>query len=475
MSRHPLSSLAQPASRAAPAASVRGVLASLSLAMLLSSMGTSSANVTLPALTQAFSASFQAVQWVVIAYLLSITVAVVSAGRLGDLVGRRRLLLAGLTVFTLSSMVSGAAPTLWLLIAARVVQGLGAAILMALAMALVSEVVPKERVGRAMGLLGTLSAMGTALGPSVGGVLLSAKGWPAVFWVNVPLGLIALALAWRHLPADAPTCAARPVRFDPAGTLLLVLALGAYALAMTLDRGRFGALNTGLLLVALLIMGVFVFVETRVAAPLVRLATVRHPVTGTGFVTSALVTTVVMATLVVGPFYLAGALGLDATHMGLVMSVGPAMAALVGAPAGRLVDGAGPRRVGVGGLLVMGLGTASLPFAAGVWGVAGYASTLALITGGYAAFQAANNTEVMASATADERGVVSGLLNLSRNLGLITGASAMGAVFNAGASVSLASGLRQTFVVATGLVALAGALFLLGAMASRRSLPAAQA
>lgn len=147
--------------------SVRWALASLSLSMLLSSLGTSIANVGLPTLAQAFNASFQQVQWVVLAYLLAITTLIVSVGRLGDLAGRRRLLLAGIFLFTVASALCGLAPTLSLLIASRAVQGLGAAIMMALTMAFVGETVPKAKTGSAMGLLGTMSAIGTALGPSL--------------------------------------------------------------------------------------------------------------------------------------------------------------------------------------------------------------------------------------------------------------------------------------------------------------------
>src|SRR5436190_7520539 len=174
-----------------PTLSVRWGLASLSLSMLLSSLGTSIANVALPTLAQAFNASFQDVQWVVLAYLLAITTLIVSVGRVGDIAGRRRLLLAGIFLFTLASALCGVAPSLWLLIAARAAQGLGAAIMMALTMAFVGETVPKDRIGSAMGLLGTMSAMGTALGPSLGGFLIAALGWQTIFLVNVPLGVLA--------------------------------------------------------------------------------------------------------------------------------------------------------------------------------------------------------------------------------------------------------------------------------------------
>ena len=316
--------------------SVRWALASLSLSMLLSSLGTSIANVALPTLTQAFGASFQEAQWVVLAYLLAITILIVSVGRLGDITGRRQLLLAGLLLFTLASLLCGAAPTLWLLIGARAAQGFGAAIMMALTMAFVGETVPKERTGSAMGLLGTMSAIGTALGPSIGGILIAGLGWRAIFLVNVPLGLLTLLLAYRHLPVDRrmpPASKADRSGFDKTGTLVLALTLAAYALAMTIGRGRFGALNVALLSAAVFGVGLFVFVERKAASPLIRLAMVRDPVLGASLAMSVLVATVMMATLVVGPFYLSLALGLDAGLVGLVVSVGPAVVALTGVPA----------------------------------------------------------------------------------------------------------------------------------------------
>src|ERR1700704_2117938 len=213
--------------------SVRWALASLSLSMLLSSLGTSIANVGLPNLAQAFNASFQEVQWIVLAYLLAITTLIVSVGRLGDIIGRRRLLLAGIVLFTVASVLCGVAPTLWLLIAARAAQGLGAASMMALALAFVGETVPKSKTGSAMGLLGTMSAIGTALGPSLGGVLIAGLGWRAIFLVNLPLGIMTFVLAYRGLPVDRRVPKSDRARFDNAGTLLLGLTLAAYALAMT--------------------------------------------------------------------------------------------------------------------------------------------------------------------------------------------------------------------------------------------------
>lgn len=441
--------------------SVRGALASLSLAMLLSSLGTSIANVGLPTLAQTFHASFQEVQWIVLAYLLAITTLIVGAGRIGDIFGRRRLLLTGIVLFTMASALCGFAPTLGLLIAARAAQGLGAALLMALAMALVGEAVPKEKTGRAMGMLGTMSAIGTALGPSLGGVLIGGLGWRAIFLVNVPLGLLTFHLAHRHLPVDGRELKHERAGIDPVGTLLLALTLALYALGMTMGRGDFGLINVALLIAAAGGAAVFAVAESRATSPLIRLQVLRDSGLSASLAMSAMVSTVIMATLVVGPFYLSRALGLNAAAVGLALSVGPIAAALVSAPAGRLADRFASQRMIFAGLMGMVLGAGAIPLLPTSLGVPGYLVPIVAMTTGYALFQTANNTGVMAGIHPDQRGVISGMLNLSRNLGLITGASVMGAVFAWGSATSditraraedVATGMRTTFATVAVLI-----------------------
>ena len=447
--------------------SVRWALTSLSLSMLLSSLGISIANVGLPTLAQAFSASFQQVQWIVLAYLLAITTLIVSVGRLGDITGRRRLLLIGIFLFTAASVLCGVAPTLWLLIAARALQGLGAAIMMALAMAFVSETVPKTKTGSAMGLLGTMSAIGTALGPSLGGVLISGLSWRAIFLVNVPLGILTYFLAYRTLPADRRGPKTERAAFDTVGTLLLALTLAAYALAMTIGRGNFGPLNMALLMAAAFGVGLFVLAEARAASPLIRLAMFRDPVLSASLAMSALVSTVMMATLVVGPFYLSRALALNAALVGIVMSIGPITSMLIGVPAGRNVDRLGMPFMVIVGLIEMAVGLIALVVLPAMFGIVGYIAAIVLLSPGYQMFQAANNTAVMMNVHPDQRGVISGLLNLSRNLGLITGASVMGAVFALGSATTditiarpeaVATGMRITFAAAAIVIVVALAI-----------------
>jgi MFS family permease len=265
-----------------------------------------------------------------------------------------------------------------------------------------------------MGLLGAASAVGTALGPTLGGLLISTFGWRAIFLINVPLGVVALVLAGRGLRPDAAT-------------------------------------------------------DTKSASPSIWPVLARDATLRAGTATSALVSMVVMATLVVGPFYLARGLGLGTAAAGLVMSAGPMSAALTGVPAGRLVDRFGAGRMTLVGLGVMAAGCAAL--AAVLPGISGYVAAVVVLTAGYALFQTANNTGVLTRVPATDRGAISGILNLSRNLGLIAGASVMGGVFSlvAGDLASagpdeVAAGLRATF-------GLAAVLVMAGTMLSNAGVP----
>ncbi|WP_119391148.1 MFS transporter [Taklimakanibacter lacteus] len=448
----------------AGSSSIRWALAGLSLSILLAALGTSIANVGLPTFAQAFDASFQQVQWIVLSYLLAITTLIVSVGRLGDIMGRRRLLLAGIALFTLASVLCGLAPTLSLLIAARAAQGLGAAVMTALALAFVGETVPREKTGSAMGLLGTMSAVGTALGPSLGGVLIAGLGWRALFLVMAPIGILTFLLALRYLPTSAQPTKLDRKALDLPGTALLGLTLAAYALAMTAGRGHFNGLNIALLLAALLGLCLFLLVEARLPSPLIRPASFRDRLLSASLAMNVLVASVIVTTLVVAPFYLSHVLGLNAALVGLVMSTGPVVSVLSGVPAGRIVDRFGAPRIVLFGLAQMAAGAFALSVLPVMFGVPGYVAAIALLSPGYQLFQAANNTAVMMDVSPDRRGIISGMLNLSRNLGLITGASVLGALFAFAAGTTditlaapeaIATGMRVTFLVDAGLMIVA--------------------
>lgn len=444
-------------------------LIGLSLAILLSQLGTNIINVALPTLVDALGVEFGAVQWVVVSYLLVVTAFIVGVGRLGDQLGKKRLYLWGLAIFMAASVLCALSTNLALLIAGRAGQGLGGAMLMALSFAFVGDVFPKERTGFAMGVLSTMVSLGIALGPSLGSLALAAFGWRAVFWVNLPFGLLAFLLVSRYLPntVDEPRYPVPAVRFDWIGTVLLALTLGAYSLAMTFSGKRgFDApivLQLGLGTVVGLVL--FLAVQVKARSPLLKLAMFRHALLSTSMVMSVLVYAVMMTTLVLGPFFLTKALGLDTRMVGLVMTVGPLAAAIMGVPAGAVADRIGAKLAMVIGLAVFTIGALVMSWVSRDGGVATYIGAILFISVGLAFFQTPNNTAVMTDAHPEQRGLVSGLLALARNLGLITGASLMGALF-AGATGDaatatpdmVAEGMRFVFRIAS---VMAAAAFLL--------------
>ncbi|WP_309547444.1 MFS transporter [Rhizobium rhizogenes] len=376
-----------------------GITVTLSLAMGLASLGTSIANIALPELGKAFSAPVPEVQAVIVAYLGTLTLAVVIAGRLADRYGLRAMLVIGIALFIIATFLCAVAQSLWILVVARGIQGIGAAFLMTLSMALMRHISDKLSVGRAMGLLGTVSAIGTALGPALGGLLIPFTGWRGVFWVQLPLSILALILAVTNLPRDA---------------------------------GRNDAKTPSLWSVMSRSLLVNLSVNVVVAGTM-------------------------MTTLVVGPFYLSIALELPVSQVGLVMAIGPVISIFSGVPAGRLVDAVGSNRMLSIGLALLAIGTLMLAYIPNMIGVAGYVLSIIMLTPGYQLFQAANNTAALADVATDRRGTVSGLLGLSRNIGLIAGASVLGMVFAFGvgstdvtqaSAFAIASGMRLTFLIA---------------------------
>lgn len=390
-----------------------GITITLALSMLLASLGTSIANIALPTLSLVFSAPFAQVQSVVVAYLVALTITVVIAGRLGDRYGLKPVLMTGLVIFAGASLLCSLATNLWLLVGARALQGIGAAFLMTLAMALARETAGKARIGRAMGLLATVSALGMAIGPSLGGLLVELTGWRSLFGLQLLLAVIALMFAAWSLPADNATSR-----------------LPKISLWSVMDSH----------LLPSLILNVLVFA-------------------------------IMMTTLTVGPYYLSLGLELKATLVGLVMAVGPVISVFSGVPSGRLVDSWGSHRVLLLGLSLLTAGALLLALLPNLLGVTGYILAIVVLTPGYQLFQAANNTGTLMDIPRERQGTVSGLLNLSRNTGAIIGASGLGAVFALGvgnaelaqaSSTAIASGMQLTFLMA-------GAMMICAVVVARRS------
>ncbi|MFT4235775.1 MAG: MFS transporter [Microbacterium sp.] len=430
-------------------------------------VGTSAVNVALPELVEWSGRGFGAAQWVVVAYLLGMTGASLVIGYAGDVIGRAKTLRIGLAVFVAAGIACAVAPDLWVLVLARGVQGIGAAAMSTLPIALVRDAVADRRSGSVMGLLGTASAIGTAAGPALGGLLQGAWGWPAIFCAMIPLPLIVLAIPRVFADATAAgegvSAAAGVRRFDFTGSVIVGVAAATYAIAFTGEV--FGTWwSLGLMVVAGLLVTLLVPVERRATHPVMPGLLLRTRAVGLGAIVNLVVGAVMMSTLIVGPFYLAGAIGLSPTSVGLAMAAGPIVSIFSGMLAGHLVDRGSPVRLASAGLGVMAAGATALAVLPPYWGLPGYLIGTMLLAPGYQLFLASNNTLVMGAVTAERRGTASGLLGISRNLGLVTGTTILGSVFVAAigsadaASAStdgLDTGLRLVFGIAA--VALAGA------------------
>ena len=406
----------------------RLALIALSGAMLLASMAVSITTIALPALSRAMEAPVSAVQWVVLIYLLSVTVTIVLAGRCADLFGQRFILLTGLIIFTVSSVFCAVAPSLTMLIAARALQGIGGAILIALPVSVIRGMVTGERTGSAMGLLASMSAVGTALGPAVGGLLIAGFGWRSAFILLALSGLIVLGLAAKAIPASEQTHKTSR-SLDLSGALLLAVVLFLYAV---MTSGQQSGMNWGLsrtLPAILFALMLFIIVEIRSSSPLVPLTVLRNPAISASLITNGLISSVMMAMLVVGPLFLSFGLLLGEAQTGLVVAVGPVVAALAGIPAGRITDRFGVKSVLVAGLSAMSVALICMALLPVRLGTAGYIVSLIMLTPCFQLFLTANNTAIMLAAPEEQRGILSGLLGLSRNLGFMTGASVMATIF----------------------------------------------
>jgi fucose permease len=283
--------------------------------------------------------------------------------------------------------------------------------------------------------------------------------------------LLGVWLVYRCLPKPASTI--QSARFDYAGAGLLTMLLAALALLMTSGARYSWMMLCVLLLVVVLCSIGFVKIQRRSSSPLIQLDMLRDVVLRYGCIMMLLISAVMMTTLIVGPFYLLRVLHLTTIEAGLVLAVGPMVTACVGIPAGNLVDRYGAKTMMITGLWLLVVGTLSIAIFAAVLPLLGYLLALITATAGYATFQTANNTTVMGMATPQTRGVVSGLLNVARHLGLMTGASAIGAVFALAAHGDVTNASAQLVAHATsvafGVAAMCCAVALCMAFAIRRT------
>jgi EmrB/QacA subfamily drug resistance transporter len=436
------------------------VFAVVAIGVLMATLDASIVNISLPSIGRSFERPLSgAVQWVVIGYLVVIVALLLSAGRLGDLLGRKLGWQIGLVAFTLGSGLCGFAPSLGGLIGFRALQGVGAALLMALSPALLTTAFPRTERGRALGMNALVVAIGVSLGPPLGGIITERLSWRWIFFINLPLGVAGVVLTGLVLPRVARRAA---TRFDVGGALLLGVALASLtgALSFAHDRGWTSPLILGGLVLAACTLGLFLAHEARQPDPLVDIALFRHAAFSRALASLVLSFVAMFGVAFLTPFYLEDLRGLSTEQSGLLMLAFPLTLAVVAPLAGSVSDRVGSRVLVSFGLALGALALLLLGSAGARTPLGQVALYLAIAGLGQALFQPANNSALLGAAPPERQGVAGGLLATGRVLGQSLSVALSGAVFaglggaEAGqqlaarpASRELAASLARTFVV----------------------------
>jgi EmrB/QacA subfamily drug resistance transporter len=390
-----------------------------------------------PTLRHAFHASLVDVQWVGQAYLLTLIGLLMAVGRYADMIGRKLLYAYGFVIFIAGSTLCGLAPSLGALIGFRVLQGVGAAMFQANSVAIIVGVMPKARLGRAIGIQGAAQALGLALGPAVGGLLIGLGGWRLIFFVNVPVGAVGVVLAWLLIPRSRHLTGR--TRFDWAGLGIFLPAVCAFLVAVSYGprEGWTSPTVLGLFAAALGLLGGFVFRERRAAAPMLDLRLFRRLAFSSGIASGLLSYLVLFGTLTVVPFYLELGRHQSSSAAGAELLLLPVGLGLTAPIAGRVAERLGARPLTVGGMVLAAVTLGVTAFADSRLVI--FLALLAVAGVGLGAFTPPNNAAIMGAAPPHMSGLASGVLNMTRGLGTSLGLALAGVAYTVGAgSESLA-------------------------------------
>ncbi|CAH9055813.1 Riboflavin transporter RibZ [Pseudoalteromonas sp. CIP111854] len=432
----------------------------LCISTLMCSLALSSVNIALPELAYSLQTNFLDVQWVIIAFMFSLTCTLVIAGSLSDIYGRKKLFLIGILIFTLACSVAPLVQSLWALVVMRLGQGIGSGILLTSSMALAADIVSKNKLSSIIALLASVSAVGTGLGPIMGGVIIEYAGWQPVFLANIPLGIGLYIYASKYLPSNVPK--AKKHFSDFTGACLLLITLLTYTLAITLTSQGFNLLNCLLLIISFVTLQLFLAHQKRSYTAMINVALINTPSFLLCMFSSFIVSIFVMASLVIGPFYLIYTLNLSAATAGLVMAVSPSVVASMSFILSQSLVYLSLRARVLSGLSILLLGALCMAHLKVEYGVVGYILCLTVTALGYALFLSANNTLAMQHANSKNRGAASGTLNLARNLGLLSGTSIMSRLFTVESqAVNFYTTQYQTIEASLHITYLVGAALLL--------------
>ena len=437
----------------------RAALTTIAIALAVSVLASVIANIALPSMARELHASPAESIWVVNAYQLAVTVALLPLAALGDIVGYRRIYNGGLVVFTLASLACGLADSLPVLVAARVLQGLGSAGIMSVNTALVRFIFPRASLGRGIGTIALVVATCSAAGPTIAAAILAVASWHWLFLVNIPFGMLAAWLALRSLP-DTPKSGHA---FDLTSAALNAATFGLLLIGLN-GIGPGHAIWVAAELLGGTVAGVvFIRRQNRMTAPMLPVDLFRKPVFALSVATSVCSYSAQTIAFLALPFYFAIAGGMSQSRIGLLITPWPAVVVIVAPIAGRLSDRSAPAVLGAAGLGVMTLGMAALLTIPHGASFADIAWRMALCGLGFGFFQSPNNRLLLGAAPPERSGGASGMLSTARLLGQTTGSALVALSFGlAGTSgAGVAWGVRLALTVGTVASGIATAISLL--------------
>jgi EmrB/QacA subfamily drug resistance transporter len=396
--------------------------------IFLGTIDSSIVNVALPRMAEEMETTFAAVQWVVIAYILTLATLTLGVGRLGDMLGKKRIYTSGFAGFTIGSVLCGIAPSIGWLVGFRVLQAIGATMIFALGMAIITQAFPPSERGKALGISGALVSVGIVIGPSLGGLIVDQWSWRWIFFVNVPIGIFGTLASIRYVP-DIPPPGGQ--RFDYAGAGAFFIGLLTLMLGLSISQSRgFGSAPVlSLLALGVTAIAVFIAIERTVAQPMVDMTLFQSRLLTVNLATGWMTFFGISGLFLLAPFYLENALGTPPRAVGLLIAPAPLLLGIAAPASGSISDRIGPRRVLVVGLGVLVIGYSLIQLldeTSPPWLIMVVMAPVGL---GMGIFQSPNNSAVMGTASAERLGVTSAMLGLTRNTGQLTGISVLGAIW----------------------------------------------